>query len=506
MANPEYFFGRTPENALLDPANPHILLNHLRCAAFEIPLLRSEENGLGEYAPAILDLLQERGHLQEVKGRWFYTRGDYPSAGFSLRNAGENVYTIIDMSATRGIMGTGPSPGAVDVEGAALQNVPRAPQSERSGRVIGTCDELSAFSQLHPQAIYMQDGETYFVDRLDLTEKAAYVHRADLDYYTQSISDNYIDAREADQSRLWRLSEVFFGECLVNDKMTMFKKIKFGSRDSLGFGTIDLPHTTLHTVAFWLIPEAAALAKVAQWGRVPADGLQGIANVLLDVVSLYTMCDPLDLGAVVELKGPAGPTLYIYDKYPGGLGYAQRAYHLCEEIMQSALKLIQGCGCEDGCPSCVGSPILPRLSQDPDVIMKGRIPDKEASLILLHALLELPDHEPRFPPSPAQSSRARALLAASSAPSPADADGGGRAGAIAPRNGGRTARSRPREGAAASNTMETRIPRVVRPLPPDLRKKLEGQLDRLAEQARPLRARNALERRSDEHEHDPAGD
>ncbi len=489
MANPLYFFGRTPENAILDPSNPHILVNHLRCASFEIPISRAEETSFGEYGPAILDLLRERQHLNEVKGRWFYTRGDYPSSGFSLRNAGDNVYTIIDTSAAGSERNRGEARGAAEPAG----------MEARGNRVIGTVDEPSAFTQVHPQAVYMHEGETYFVDRLDLAEKSAYIHKADLDYYTQAVSDTYIETRSADLEKVWRRSEVSFGEASVHEKVTMFKKIKFGGRDSLGWGNIELPHTTLHTAALWLEPPAEALAQVAGWGRVPADGIEGIANVLAEVISLRAMCDPLDLGTVVEMRGPGGPMLFVYDKYPGGLGYAQKAFHLIEEVMQEALRLIQGCACEDGCPSCVGSPILPQYGLDPDAVVKGRIPDKEAALILLHALLELPAYTPKTPLSAERAARAAAILAAQRAglgggEAPADdsaaakaAAAGGRsrrrAGPGADSEDGAAGRSAGAPGRRGAGESEASLPeRQVRPLPPDLRRKLEGQIDRMKEE------------------------
>ncbi len=481
MSHPRYFLDRTPENAILDPANPHILVNHLRCAAFEIPVRRDEEEGFGAYAPAILDLLQEKQHAKEVKGRWYYTRGDYPAAGVSLRNAGENVYTIID---TTGAGKEGEKDLRPDLPG---------------NRVIGTIDELSAFSQVHPQAVHMQEGDTFFVHHLDLVEKAAYVHRADLDYYTQAVSDSHIEAREADLEKVWRRAAVYFGECSVHDKVTMFKKIKFGGRDSLGYGQIDLPHTTLHTVALWLIPRPEALSLVLDHGRVPADGLQGIANVLAQVISLHAMCDPMDLGTVVDMRNVEGPTLFVYDKYPGGLGYGQKAYHSIEEVMQSALELIRGCDCGEGCPSCVGSPILPQYQQDPDSAIKGKIPDREAALILLHALLELPEYIPKERPRGAFADRARRILAGG------QAGGGGDAGlegeAIAGGAGDGTSRAAGAEAVHGSGTRRGRRPaghagdtggvkeadlpgRNVRPLPSDLRRKLEGQITRMEERQR----------------------
>ncbi len=495
MTNPEYFFERSPENAVLDRGNPHILLSHLRCAAFEIPLGRKEEPEFGDLAPGILDLLQEHEHVREIRGRWYYTREDYPAAAVSLRNASQNAYTILDASASRD-----------DQDGEQGKN-----------RVIGTVDEGSAFWQVHPQAVYMHDGETYFVDKLDLTERTAYVHKADLDYYTQAVSDTRVDTAEADLEKTWRRAQVCFGPCSVLDKLTMFKKIRFGGRDSLGFGQISLPHTTLPTTGLWLRPHADALQKVVRWGRVPADGLQGIANVLSYTVSLHAMCDPLDIGTAVDMRAPTGPVLYLYDKYPGGLGYAQRAWHLIEEVMRDALALIRRCQCDDGCPSCVGSPLLPQYQQDPDAEMKGRIPDKEAALILLHALLEEPDYEPKMPLTGTALARAQRILAAADASAAAAGaaargDGGAAEGAGAATTGRRRRKQRgkgegeaggddgfEREGGTADeddavgggarrgeaggpgSRGKPLPPRVRVKLPDDLRLKLEEQLRRIEE-------------------------
>ena len=190
-----------------------------------------------------------------------------------------------------------------------------------------------------------------------------------------------------------------------------------------------------------------------------------------------------------------GPTLFLYDKYPGGLGYAQRAYHLIEEVMRDALRLIQGCACDDGCPSCVGSPLQPQYQQDPDLELKGRIPDKEAALVLLHALLELPDYVPRVPLSPAAARRAQALLAAAAAA--AAGAPGAPGGSEGPRaEGERSARRRrePSRGGAtpgpAGSAGEAPLPeRAVVRLPDDLRRKLEEQLARVESTARRHRGR-----------------
>ncbi|MBK8231413.1 MAG: DEAD/DEAH box helicase [Candidatus Eisenbacteria bacterium] len=482
--NPEWFFGQTPEQAVLDPANPHILVNHLRCAALEIPVTRDEEPRFGEYAPAILDLLQDRQVLKEIKGRWFYTRGDHPAATFSLRNSGDNVYTIID--ATAGL-GAG-APGSL------------REKTGRENRVIGTIDEASAYSQVHPQAIYMHEGETYFVDTLDLSERTAYIHRADLDYYTQAITDSHIESREPEMSKPITDGDLSFGECLVHEKVCMFKKIKFGTRDSLGFGSVELPDLTLHTTGLWFTPSAALMRRALDHGRVPADGLAGIANVLCEVISLFAMCDPLDLGTVVDMRTPQGPTLYVYDKYPGGLGYAQRAFHRIAEILPEALKLVAGCPCDEGCPSCVGSPLLPQYLQDPDAFMKGRIPDKEAAQILLHGLVGLSEYTPKVPLTGLRRTRAERLLApkgggetllvetqAALDAATAEIEATLRRAEADPGLGASAALGlRREESLGREETTIATLPRDVRPLPPDLRRKLEAQLQRL-EEWRPAR-------------------
>jgi DEAD/DEAH box helicase domain-containing protein len=517
MTNPAYFFERSPEHAVLDRGNPHILLSHLRCAAFEIPLSRKEEPEFGGLTPGILDLLEEHKHLREIRGRWYYSREDYPAATVSLRNASQNAYTILDASASR------------DGDGEQGKN-----------RVIGTVDEGSAFWQVHPQAVYMHDGETYFVDKLDLVERTAYVHKADLDYYTQAVSDTRVDAAEADLEKTWRRAELCFGPCSVLDKLTMFKKIRFGGRDSLGFGQVSLPHTTLRTTGLWLRPHVDALEKVVRWGRVPADGLQGIANVLSYTVSLHAMCDPLDIGTVVDMRAVTGPVLYLYDKYPGGLGYAQRAWHLIEEVMRDALALIRRCACDDGCPSCVGSPLLPQYQQDPDAEMKGRIPDKDAALILLHALLEEPDYEPKMPLTGMALARASRILAAA-AGAREMGDGAGEEGGASDAGGTGAAAKRGRrrtsggageddpggeagfdreggldrnggsddhdgsvvQGAGRGARRKPLPPRVRVKLPDDLRVKLEEQLRRIEESPPPAggrppsRARRAVRGRGE---------
>jgi DEAD/DEAH box helicase domain-containing protein len=389
MRHPEYFFQQSPEHAVIDPQNPHILLGHLRAAAYELPITPRDEELFGPYAPAILQILQDAGEVRGIKGRWYFSTSGYPAADIGLRNASDSVYVILDTGPAR--KGAPEAPDTAELTGsAALKR-----RLTKKGRVIGTLDESSAYAQLHPQAIYLHEGVSYFVDHLDLSERVAYVHPVELEYYTQSISDSRIRVLGTEAERRWRVAETGFGDLAVSEKVYMFKKIRFETRESVGFGPIDLPVETLETEGCWVTPPPEALAEVTRYGRVPAEGLWGIANVLGDVVTLHAMCDVMDIGTSVDARGTGLPSIFLYDRYPGGLGFSHRAFEMIETLMLAACDLISGCPCEVGCPSCVGAPVLPHTAGDPDGGARGRIPDKEAALVILHHLLEKEAYVPK---------------------------------------------------------------------------------------------------------------
>jgi len=361
--HPDYFFGRSPENAIIDPVNPYILMAQMRAAAFELPLEAKEVEEMGEYAPSIAQLLEDEHELNFVKGKWYWCGRGYPSADVNLRNISPNVYTIVDET--------------------------------EDNRVIGTIDEASAFQQVHPQAIYIHEAETYFVRDLDTEKRIAFVEKTNVDYYTQSITEVQVKVDKEEKAKDWKLSRVSFGDVSVTSLTFMFRKIKFGSRDSIGYGKCDLPPQILETSGMWITPPAEVLSEVRKWGRVPSEGLLGLSNVLKEVVPLFVMCDPLDIGTTVNSRSTGGPAIYVYDKYPGGLGFAMKAYDIIEDIMDAAFELISSCPCEKGCPSCVGSPIPPFTQLDPDTGGKGMIPDKEAALVIIHSLLGKEPYVPK---------------------------------------------------------------------------------------------------------------
>jgi len=363
MKHTEYLFGQSVESVVIDSGNPYIMINHLRCAANELPITIEDEKNFGELAPALLELLEENDDVRMMGDQWYWTGTGYPAADFGLRDMAENNYTIVDTT--------------------------------DGNHVIGMLDEYSAFMSVHTEAIYMHEAETYFVKELNLTQRVAYVEKVNPDYYTQAVTETNIRVDETEEEREWLRSKAFFGQVTVTSTTIMFRKIKFLSLDSIGFGNLDLPPKELNTSALWIIPPPAALKRVKEYGRVPSEGLAGIGNAMVGVIPIYVICDYTDIGPVVDSTNTGTPTIFIYDKYQGGLGFAQKTYEMLDQIMESCLELVINCPCEDGCPSCVGSPSRSWSYFDADSEFRERIPDKEAALMLLHDMMGKEPYEPK---------------------------------------------------------------------------------------------------------------
>ncbi|MDP6044908.1 MAG: DEAD/DEAH box helicase [Phycisphaerae bacterium] len=355
MMHSQYLFAQNPEQAVVDPDNPHIVVGHLRCGAHELPLTPADAEAFGPYADTILSLLEEDQCVKHIDENWYFSSSDYPSAEVNLRNIAGPVYTIQDVTAAE--------------------------------RVIGTVSELSAMSQLHDHAVYIHAADTYFVQRLDIDQKIAFVERLDLDYYTQSVQSSQIRIDEEDETSEWRNARLGFGDVTVTTTIPMFKKIRFHSRDSLGFEKLDMPPQTLESVAMWFAPPPEVVEELQAGDMQVGEALVGIANVLVEVASMYIMCDAQDIGAVVDASCLGADALFLYDRYPGGMGYARRCLDRFEEIMTTIKTVIDDCVCEDGCPSCVGAAIPAFALGDIDSAVRGRIPDKAAARLLLSRML-----------------------------------------------------------------------------------------------------------------------
>ena len=356
MTHSEYLFAQSPEQAVTDPDNPHIAIDHIRCAVHELPLADGERELFGPYSSLVLELLEEDSAVKHIDDKYYWAQSEYPAAKVNLRNIAGAVYTIQD-------------------------------EADRQ-RVIGTMDEVSALSQLHDHAVYIHAGETYFVNKLDLDQKIAFVERRDLDYYTQSVQSSQIRIDEVQERAEWSQAELGFGDVTVTTTIPMFRKIRFHSRDSLGFEELDLPPQSLETTGMWVVPPEAIVERMKGESLVVGEALIGIANVLADVVQFFVMCDAQDIGTVVDASCLGRDGLFLYDRYPGGMGFARRCRDCISQVMETVRTVIEECSCEDGCPSCVGAAVPAFAMTDMDSAVRGRIPDKEAAKVLLRAMLK----------------------------------------------------------------------------------------------------------------------
>ena len=356
MRHPEYFFSQSPESAVLDPENPYVLASQLACAAYELPLTAEDEAQFGARAPEIAALLEEDGSLKSLDGSRYWSSTDYPAGRVNLRTISDDTFTIVD--------------------------------GGRNNAVLATVDSISAPELVYPEAIYLHEGDTYFVRELDQAQKIAYVERREVDYYTQPVLDTRLRLLDTRETKRWNGAEVGLGTADVSWATVAFKKIRFRSLDAIGYHPLDLPRQNLETVALWFRPEDGVRAQVRIAGLNPHEAMSGLRNLLITLLPLHVMCDRPDLGGILDSSNLGDPAIFLYDRYPGGLGYAERGYVLVEDLMSAAHRMVEECPCEMGCPSCVGLPVLrPAQQQDYDLHGGWPIPNKAATELLLRRLL-----------------------------------------------------------------------------------------------------------------------
>lgn len=321
VQHPEFFFNRSPEQARIHPDNLIILLDHVKCAAYELPFERGEKFG-EERLEDLLEFLVEERVLHESGSRWYWMAQSFPANNISLRSAAQENFVIIDTTAGH--------------------------------RVIGEVDRFSAPTLIHEEAIYIHEGTQYQVEKLDYEEKKAYVREVSVDYYTDANLAVELKVLHEDRVQQSEAVSKHYGEVTVNARPTIFKKIKLRTHENIGSGPIHLPEEELHTSSYWISFGEQVTAKFTNQDMQFA--LLGLSNVLVHLAPLYLMCDPLDIRVVPQVKSvhTKQPTIYLYDRYPGGIGLSERLYELHNELLREAEALIAGCGCLSGCPACVG--------------------------------------------------------------------------------------------------------------------------------------------------------
>ena len=322
IQNPTYFMDRGAEFARINPNNLYILVSHLKCAAFELPFMAGER--FGEVDPTeILDFLVDQMILRKVENRWYWMSENYPAVDVSLRSASTENFAIIDTT-------------------------------DGQTRVIGEIDRFSAPMLVHEGAIYIHESAQYHIDKLDWDSQKAYAREVDVDYYTDANLD--VELKVLDVFEHEELPQVkrSWGEVMVVAKTHMYKKIKFYTHENIGWGNISLPEQEMHTTAYWFSIPKDKVENLDQGALQSA--LVGSAHLLGNIASLELMCEPSDLGVTAQIRSPftGDPTVYIYEKYPGGVGFSEKLFEAHEKLLWRALSIIKKCPCPSGCPSCVG--------------------------------------------------------------------------------------------------------------------------------------------------------
>ena len=325
VQNPEYFFDRSPESARINPENLIILVDHLKCAAYELPFKENEEFGPLDVKD-ILEYLVEERVIHQNGAAFYWANQSFPAGNISLRSASQENVVIIDQSDTA------------------------------NHKIIGEMDRFSAMTLLHDEAIYLHEGVQYQVEKLDWDHKKAYVREVDVEYYTDANLAVQLKVLEIDKTETRKKTAIHYGDVSINILPSIFKKIRLSTFENIGSGPIHLPEEELHTSSAWLeLKEMDENLGEKTLEQV----LLGISNVLQHVVPVHVMCDRNDIHVVSQIKAnhTGLPTIFLYDHYPGGIGLAEDVYKRFDQVKAAAKTLIQRCPCKDGCPACIGTEI-----------------------------------------------------------------------------------------------------------------------------------------------------
>ncbi|GHV08319.1 putative ATP-dependent helicase YprA [Spirochaetia bacterium] len=356
MNDPEWFFRKSAEEARLDPDNPYILTDHIKCAAFELPFTNEELGvGKGETPPLIgpfgkgaqdvLEYLEEEGIVRHTGARWHWADRSFPAEGISLRSATADNVVIIDVTKGR-------------------------------NAVIGEMDRPSAKELIFVNAVYIHRGRQYLVESLDIANRKCLVREAEVNYYTDGLvktdikvlsedesficgNSNTVDAAQPSAVSETAAANGVVGDVLVRSQVAKFKKIRFHTQENIGYGDIDLPEEEMQTCALALLfgPDTAGGKVLAAMDEEETGSVLSGAGTLIKLIApIFLLCDPRDLGLAERVRDPhfGIPALYIYDKYPGGTGLSEALARRTAELFRSILAAVERCPCKSGCPSCVG--------------------------------------------------------------------------------------------------------------------------------------------------------
>jgi DEAD/DEAH box helicase domain-containing protein len=332
MNDPEWFFRKSAEEARINPDNPYILTDHVKCAAFELPFrdetIRQGKEPFGADVGEVLSFLEEEGIVRHTAERWHWADRSFPAERISLRSALADNVVIVDVTDGR-------------------------------NSVIGEMDRPSAKELIFKNAVYMHRGRQYLVESLDIANRKCLVREAEVNYFTDGLVKTDIKVLTEDEALDFRVCRGVLGDVLVRSQAAKFKKIRFHTHENIGYGDIDLSEEEIQTRSLALLfdKDTGAGAALAGFGEDEVGSiLAGAGSLIKHIAPVFLLCDPRDIGVAERVRDPhfALPALYIYDKYPGGTGLAEALTRRTEELFHAIYRIVAECPCKEGCPSCVG--------------------------------------------------------------------------------------------------------------------------------------------------------
>jgi DEAD/DEAH box helicase domain-containing protein len=328
MREPESLLGRRVEAAILDHSNPRVLDAHVAAAAFEAPIDDADRSTLGD---AALERAPHVPELRQTRRGWVWAGKDYPAARTALRSATADAFTVVDAS---------------------------------TGSVLGIVERERAYSTVHEGAVYLHLGEQWLVRELNLTARHAVVEPFGGDWYTQAKKETSTDVEEPLRVERRCGLELTFGRVSVTEQVVAYQQKQIRDQSTIATIPLDLPATTFETEAVWYVPTERQLAGLEAMPLL-LSSLHAAEHSMIALLPLWAMCDRWDIGGLSTNVHPdtGAPTVFIYDGHPGGVGIAERGFDQFEGWVADTVRLLEGCPCERGCPSCVQSPKCGNLNE-----------------------------------------------------------------------------------------------------------------------------------------------
>ncbi len=339
MREPEALLERRVEATRLDHANPRILDPHVRAAAYEGPIRPPDDESLG---PAALERAAQLPELERTPAGYVWTGRDSPAGRFSLRSGNQDSFTIVDAT---------------------------------TGSVLGLVEQERAYSAVHEGAVYLHLGEQYLVRSLDHVARTALVEPGRVDWYTQVQRDTETAIEEALRTSRVAGVELVFGRVSVTEQVIAYQRKAIRDGSTLALVPLELPPTSFETEAVWFSPDALLLEGLEEMPKL-LGALHAAEHALISLLPLWAMCDRWDIGGLsTNVHFQTGrPTVFVYDGHAGGVGITERGFESFAGWVGDTARLLEGCPCTSGCPSCVQSPKCGNLNE---------MLDKAAARVLL---------------------------------------------------------------------------------------------------------------------------